>query len=73
VTPPSGGLHVWVRLDAGEDDVALTERAYRAGVKVFAGRPWFPAEPPAPFLRLTFAAESPERLAKGVRVLASVR
>jgi len=73
VTPPSGGLHVWVRLDPAEDDVALTERAYRAGVKVFAGRPWFPAEPPAPFLRLTFAGESPERLAEGVRVLASVR
>ena len=35
------------RLDPGEDDVALAERAYRAGVKVFAGRPWFPAEPRA--------------------------
>jgi DNA-binding transcriptional MocR family regulator len=73
VTPPSGGLHLWVRLDPGEDDVALTERAYRRGVKVFAGRPWFPAEPPAPFLRLTFAAEPPERLAEGIRVIASVR
>jgi DNA-binding transcriptional MocR family regulator len=73
VSPPSGGLHVWARLDAGEDDVALAERAYREGVKVFAGRPWFPAEPPAPFLRLTFAAEPPERLAEGMRVLASVR
>jgi DNA-binding transcriptional MocR family regulator len=70
---PAGGMHVWVRLDPGEDEVALTERAYRDGVKVFAGRPWFPADPPAPFLRLTFAAEPPERLVAGVRTLASVR
>jgi DNA-binding transcriptional MocR family regulator len=72
-TSPGGGLHLWVRLDAGEDDVALTERAYRAGVKVFAGRPWFPAEPPAPYLRLTFSAEPPDRLADGVRTLAAAR
>ncbi len=73
LTPPSGGMHVWARLDPGEDDVALAERSYRAGARVFAGRPWFPAEPPAPFMRLTFAAEPPARLAEGVRVLASVR
>jgi DNA-binding transcriptional MocR family regulator len=73
VTPPGGGMHLWARLDPGEDDVALTERAYREGVKVFAGRPWFPSEPPAPFLRLTFAAEPPERLAEGMRMLAAVR
>ena len=73
VIPPSGGMHVWARLDPGEDDVALTERAYAAGVKVFAGRPWFPAEPPGPHLRLTYAAEPPDRLAAGMRLLASVR
>jgi DNA-binding transcriptional MocR family regulator len=73
VTPPGGGMHVWVRLDAGEDDVALAERAYAAGVKVFPGRPWFPAEPTGPHLRITFAAEPPQRLAEGMRLLASVR
>jgi len=72
-TRPAGGLHLWVRLDPGEDDVALAERAFGAGVKAFAGRPWFPAEPTGPFMRLTFSAEPPERLAQGVRVLASVR
>jgi DNA-binding transcriptional MocR family regulator len=72
-TAPAGGLHIWVRLDPGEDDVALAERAYRAGVKVFPGRPWFPVEPPAPHLRLTFSAEPPERLAEGVRALAAAR
>jgi DNA-binding transcriptional MocR family regulator len=39
-------------------------------VVVFPGRPWFPAEPPAPFLRLTFAAAPPEALDEGVRRLA---
>ena len=73
LTAPDGGLHVWVRLDPGEDDVALAERAFRAGVKVCAGRPWYPAEPDAPHLRLTFAAEPPERLERGVALLASLR
>jgi len=73
VRPAAGGLHVWVRLDAGEDDVVLAERAYRAGVKVFPGRPWFATEPPAPQLRLTFAGEPPDRIAEAVRTLASLR
>ncbi len=71
--PATGGLHSWVRLDPGEDDVVLAERAYRAGVKVFAGRPWFATEPPAAYLRLTFAAEPPERIAAAVATLASLR
>ena len=71
--PPAGGLHLWVALDPGEDDVALAERAHHAGVKVFAGRPWFPAEPSGPYLRLSFAAEPPDRLTEGVRRLAALR
>ena len=51
----------------------LAGRAYAAGVKVFAGRPWFAAEPPAPYLRLTFAAEPPDRIAAGMRRLAALR
>ena len=42
----------------------------RLGVKVFAGRPWFAAEPPGPFLRLTYAAAPPELLDEAVRRLA---
>ena len=73
VRPATGGFHVWARLDPGEDDVVLAERAYRAGVKVFAGRPWFATEPPAPYLRLTFAGEPPDRIADAIRILASLR
>ena len=67
---PAGGLHLWVALPEGTDDVALASAAAAAGVIVFPGRPWFPAEPPAPFLRLTFAAAPPEALDEGVRRLA---
>jgi DNA-binding transcriptional MocR family regulator len=67
---PAGGLHVWVRLPDGLDDVALTVRAAAAGVVVSPGRPWFAAEPPAPHLRLTYAGAAPAELAEGVRRLA---
>jgi DNA-binding transcriptional MocR family regulator len=67
---PAGGLHLWVRLAEGADDVALTARATAAGVVVSPGRPWFAAEPPAPHLRLTYAAAPPADLAEGVRRLA---
>jgi DNA-binding transcriptional MocR family regulator len=70
---PRGGMHAWVPLEPGEDDVALAERAARAGVLVHAGRDYFPGEPTGPFLRITFAGEPPERLVAGVRLLAKAR
>ena len=69
-TVPAGGLHVWIRLPDGTDDVALTTRASAAGVLVSPGRPGFAAEPPAPHLRLTFAGAPATELAEGVRRLA---
>jgi DNA-binding transcriptional MocR family regulator len=70
---PGGGMNLWVRLDPGEDDRELTRRAAAAGVLVFPGRAFFAAEAPAPYIRVTFAAEPPERLAEGVRRLAAAR
>jgi DNA-binding transcriptional MocR family regulator len=68
---PSGGLHLWVRLPPGFDDVAVAEAALRSGVLVGAGRPFHPAEPPGPRLRLTFGAAATEaELTEGVRRLA---
>ena len=69
-TLPGGGLHLWVALPDGTDDVALANAAAAEGVVVFPGRPWFPAEPPAPYLRLTYAAAPPDALDEGVRRLA---
>jgi len=69
---PAGGLHVWVRLPEGVDDGLLTARAAAAGVLVSPGRPWFAAEPPAAFLRLTFAGAVAAELVEGVRRLATL-
>ncbi|GGM05609.1 aminotransferase class I/II-fold pyridoxal phosphate-dependent enzyme [Micromonospora yangpuensis] len=67
---PRGGLHLWVRLPDGTDDVALAAAAATEGVVVFPGRPWYAAEPPAPHLRLTYAAARPEEMDEAVRRLA---
>jgi DNA-binding transcriptional MocR family regulator len=69
-TLPGGGLHLWVALPEGTDDVAVANAAAAEGVVVFPGRPWFPADAPGPFLRLTFAAAPPDALDEGVRRLA---
>lgn len=73
LTPPAvprGGLHLWARLPDGTDDVAVAAAAATEGVVVFPGRPWFAAEPPAPHLRLTYAAAPPELMDEAARRLA---
>ncbi|MFC5753496.1 PLP-dependent aminotransferase family protein [Actinomadura rugatobispora] len=73
VNRPAGGPHLWVRLRDGTDDVALADAALRAGVLVSAGRPFFPAEPPGPYLRIGYGAAANEaELDEGVRRLAEV-
>jgi DNA-binding transcriptional MocR family regulator len=52
----SGGYHLWLRLADGTDDRELAAAARRNGVAVTPGRPYFAAEPPAPHLRLSYAA-----------------
>jgi DNA-binding transcriptional MocR family regulator len=54
----------------GSHDLAVASAAAAVGVVVFPGRPWFPAEAPGPFLRLTYAAAPPDALDEGVRRLA---
>ncbi|WP_372351990.1 PLP-dependent aminotransferase family protein [Streptomyces sp. KL116D] len=53
---PSGGYHLWARLPDGKDERRLVASALRAGVAVAPGRPYFAAEPPAPYVRLSFVA-----------------
>jgi DNA-binding transcriptional MocR family regulator len=67
---PRGGLHLWARLPEGTDDIALAAAAATEGVIVFPGRPWYAAEPPAPHLRLTYAAAPPDLMDEAVRRLA---
>ncbi|MFH9860955.1 PLP-dependent aminotransferase family protein [Streptomyces sp. NPDC017202] len=71
---PSGGYHLWLRLPDGTQEPAFTAAALRAGVAVTPGRPYFSAEPPAPHVRLSFAAAAgTEEIAEGVRRLRSAR
>ena len=66
-----GGLHLWVRLPVGTDELALVRAAGAVGVVLSPGRPWFAGEPPAPHLRMTFGGASPALLEEGVRRVAS--
>jgi DNA-binding transcriptional MocR family regulator len=68
---PTGGLHLWSPLPPGSDDVAVAKAAATAGVTVFPGRPWHAAEPPAPHLRLTYAAAPPSAMDEAIRRLAT--
>ena len=68
---PEGGMNLWLQID-GSDDRELAQRALAAGVVVSPGRPFFAGEPPRPFLRLTFAAEPPDRLAAAVARLRGI-
>jgi DNA-binding transcriptional MocR family regulator len=69
---PAGGMGLWVALPDAIDDVALSAEAARAGVVVSPGRPWFPAEAPGPFLRLSYAGAPAAELVRGVALLGEV-
>jgi DNA-binding transcriptional MocR family regulator len=69
---PAGGLHLWRRLPDGVDDTGLARRCELRGLMVGNGTPYHAAEPPAQYLRLTYCAEPPDRLARGARVLGEV-
>jgi len=72
VSFPAGGMHLWATLPRGRDDREIAEAARREQVIVMPGRPFFPAEAPAPHLRLTFSAAADEgELDLGVRRLAA--
>lgn len=65
---PSGGYQLWARMTGGGDDASFAATALRAGVAVAPGRPYFCAEPPAPYVRLSFAGVSgPGELVEAVQ------
>lgn len=66
---PRGGLHLWLTLPAGVDDVELSDRARAGRLVVGAGRPYFIAEPPGPRLRLGYAAADQAQSSAGVQFL----
>jgi DNA-binding transcriptional MocR family regulator len=69
-TVPHGGYHLWLRLPDRIDEAQLVAEALRAGVTVMPGKVYFAADPPAPHLRLSYAAPAHrDQVGEGVRRL----
>jgi DNA-binding transcriptional MocR family regulator len=69
-TLPAGGLNLWLRFRvASARDLA--ELCARRGVGVSPGDEWFPAEPPAAFLRLNYSGPDASRFEEAVRAIAA--
>jgi len=69
---PRGGMHLWVSLPDGVDDLVVAESAREHGVLVGSGRSFFATEPPSGHLRLSFGcAASHDELREAVRRLAA--
>jgi DNA-binding transcriptional MocR family regulator len=66
---PPGGLNLWVRLPDGTDLEALVLECGRAGLALAAGTEWFPAEAPAPYVRLSYSGPHPAAYPEAARIL----
>ena len=69
---PEGGYFVWLELGEGVDASALLGRATEAGVTFVRGADFFVDGGGTSAARLAFSYEPPERIAEGVRLLASL-
>jgi 2-aminoadipate transaminase len=69
---PEGGYFVWLELGEDVDASALLGRATEAGVTFVRGADFFVGDGGSNAARLAFSYESPERIAEGVRLLASL-
>jgi 2-aminoadipate transaminase len=70
---PEGGYFVWLDLPPGTDANDLLQRAADAGVTFVKGSDFFPnGAQGTSAARLAFSFESPERIAEGVAILASL-
>ena len=69
---PDGGYFVWLELGEDVDASALLGRATEAGVTFVRGADFFVDGGGSSAARLAFSYESPERIAEGVLLLASL-
>jgi DNA-binding transcriptional MocR family regulator len=67
---PAGGVHVWLRLPDSCSEEDVVAHAAGAGLAVGPGRMSFAGEPPAPYLRLSYAEADSHALVTGVSILA---
>ena len=64
-------MNLWLR-DRRATTASSRSARWRRAWSSRPGRPFFAGEPPRPFLRLTFAAEPPDRLAAAVARLRGI-
>jgi 2-aminoadipate transaminase len=69
---PDGGFFVWVTLADGVDAAVLLPTAAAHGVTYLPGAWFFPEPAPSPTLRLNFSTLPEDRIAEGIRRLATV-
>ncbi len=70
---PMGGYFLWLDFEDGVDAAALLTRATEAGVTFVRGSDFFPGgSAGGSSARLAFSYETPERIAEGVALLASL-
>jgi 2-aminoadipate transaminase len=70
---PEGGYFLWVDLSDGTDAAELLRRATESGVTFVKGADFFPGGADGrSAARLAFSFETPERIAEGVEILASL-
>ncbi|MBW5483527.1 aminotransferase-like domain-containing protein [Streptomyces bambusae] len=70
---PAGGHQLWTRLPEGTDEAGFVASALRMGVAVTPGRPYFCAEAPGPYVRMSFASVAgPAELTEAARRLAGL-
>ncbi|HTV92237.1 MAG TPA: PLP-dependent aminotransferase family protein [Verrucomicrobiae bacterium] len=80
-TVPHGGYYLWLTFPEGVDTMALSERAYDAGVSVIAGNAFYAANDPSSaaahgipkrHMRMAYSHATPKDIASGVKLLAAV-
>ena len=69
---PRGGLHLWLRLPDRCPDADVAEACAARHLAVSPGRAFFAGEPPAPYLRLSYAATQQPGLVRAAEILADV-
>ncbi len=70
VNPPQGGLYIWARLPQGLSTDQLLPFAWEQGVTFAPGRAFFPtAQADSSYMRLNFAAQSPDDITEGIKRL----
>jgi 2-aminoadipate transaminase len=67
---PNGGMFFWVELPDGVDAMKLLPRAVEHGMAFVPGSAFFADHPRPNTLRLSFVTVSPERIARGIALLA---